>query len=156
MDAMSAQVRGPSRRGGAGIREAVHPCEHPVLGVLLRQQLSEQHAGRRRPSPAVNMSRDDREPEQRRRANGSAADMAHVPSTANATCVRRRQRAESRVDDGAGHEQLERVGRNAEQVEEKRNRRVEVAGDVNSPVAPDRGYRWWYAVPRTNPRTERS
>ena len=51
----------------------------------------------------------------------------------------REQRAEPRVDDAGGEEQLERVGRNPEQVQQERNRGVDVAEQRQQPVAASRG-----------------
>ena len=55
-----------------------------------------------------------------RPSNLSVPATAHVPSTAIGQRVHgRQQRAEPRVDDGGGHEQMERVGRNPQQVQQE-------------------------------------
>ena len=120
-------VPGPEGGGVPAIAQHLHPGEHRVLAVGGRDAGAEHraraadHAGRqedRDGQVAKKLADADRQ----RAGHRTRAEHRDREGVDGAE-----QGAESTVDDGRGHEQAERIGRNPKQVEEERNRGVRAA-----------------------------
>ena len=138
MRSESARARGccsPARRRCAGTRRAgresrsgcmfAMTCPCRTCSVTVRP--------RTRPHPPTVPTVEQRRDRQRSGTTAPASTCQPAGERAGAEQRHRHgvrgghQRAEPRVDDAGGHEQVKRVGRDAEQVEQERDRGVDVA-----------------------------